>query len=384
MEFIHGSAARVNTQPYPTTAVAAGEIAAENATEQWFLRDSESNLGRIIQMNSEYEVFCSKHGTFTQSALWADVKKGWENETVVSRDENGEINGTMLVLIKKMPLLGISALYAPRGPVCDWHDRKVLQNLFSQLREVAKQHRAFMVRIDPMVDIADVQSIENLKKLGFVYHPERVGYDTVQCRENYVLDIAGKTADEIFANFKSKWRYNIRLAQRKGVTCGFYGAEKLDDFMPLMEQTAERDGFCTRDKAYFENLLQSFGGKARLCMCYLGDEAISGALCIDYAGTMSYVYGCSSNQHRDYMPNYLMQWTMIQEAVANGDEIYDFCGVPYWYDETHKNYGVYRFKQGFGGRVQTYAGEFDYDFKPFLARLARTAATLKRKVRVRK
>ena len=93
-------------------------------------------------------------------------------------------------------------------------------------------------------------------------------------------------------------------------------------------------------------------GKAKLCMCYADGVPLSGALCIEYAGTMSYVYGCSSNEMRNYMPNYLMQWTMIKKAIEDGCDIYDFCGIPYWYDTEHKNFGVYKFKQGFNGQVQ--------------------------------
>lgn len=178
-------------------------------------------------------------------------------------------------------------LYAPRGPVCDMHNKGVLERIFARLCEIAKKYNAYMLKIDPLIDERDIFAISNLKSLGFEYHPERVGYDNVQCRENYIIDIAGRDADEVFAGFKSKWRYNIRLAQRKDVVCDFYEDEKLDDFEALMKQTSARDGFDMRSKEYFRNLLKSFDGKAKLCMCYADGVALSGALCIEYAGTMS-------------------------------------------------------------------------------------------------
>lgn len=317
---------------------------------------------------NDYERFCEKsgYGSFTQSAYWADVKKNWEAECVAVKGENGAIVGEMLVLIKKIPILNTAMLYAPRGPVCNLHNKEVLSALFEQVKLIAKKHHAYSFKLDPMIDENDEEAIQNLERLGFVHHKEKVGYDNVQCRENYIIDIDGRTSDEIFDSFKPKCRYNIRLAVRKGVECHFYGQEKLDDFERLMKETAQRDGFGMRSKEYFKGILQSMGGKAKLCLCYYKGVPLSGALLINYAGTASYVYGCSSSSMRNLMPNYLMQWTMIKYAVESGCGKYDFCGVPYWYDESHPNYGVYRFKREFNGYVKTYAGEFDYTFRRVL------------------
>lgn len=329
-------------------------------------------------METELESYCGEYGTFTQSALWAQVKDSWQAEYLVSKDEHGEIRGSMLILIKRLPF-GKAFFYAPRGPICDIRDTAAVSDLLGQAVRLAAEYRAFMLKIDPLITADDKDAISKLKALGFTYHPERVGYENIQCRENYILDLKGKREEEIFDNFKPKWRYNIRLAVRKGVKCGIYREEKLDDFMRLMKETAERDGFQYRERAYFERVLQAFGDKAMLCMCYLGDEPLSGALCIEYGGVMSYVYGCSSSSHRNCMPNYLMQWTMIKRAIGDGCHTYDFCGIPYWNDEKHQNYGVYQFKQGFNGRVVTYAGEFDYRCQPLMCRLFDTAQRMKRK-----
>lgn len=326
---------------------------------------------------NEYEKFCESYGNFMQSSKWAEVKSNWGHEFIEVKSYDGSIIGSMLVLIKKIPIIKRTMLYVPRGPVCDMHDKEVLSEIFEQLCLIAKKYRAYTVKLDPMIDIADTESVENLKALGFIHHPERLGYQTVQCRENYMIDIKGKSSEEVFEGFKSKWRYNIRLAQRKGVICGFYGEEAVDDFVCLMKETSERDGFNMRSREYFKKILRSFPKNSGLCMCSLDGCPLSGALFINYAGTMSYVYGCSSNQYRNYMPNYLMQWTMIKLACDSECSVYDFCGIPYWYDKTHKNYGVYRFKHGFGGYIKTYAGEFDYNFSPIVAFAAEKAMCLK-------
>lgn len=328
----------------------------------------------------KYEEFCSNslYGSFTQSLDWRNVKNNWKNEYIVVKNDENEIAGVMLVLIKTIPFLNTSFMYAPRGPVCDMHDKNVLVKIFEEIKKLQKRYHSYSIRIDPLIDENDNVAIENLRSMGFVYHSEKVGYDNVQCRENYVLDIKGKAPDEIFAKFKSKWRYNIRLAERKGVVCDFYGKEKLDEFYSLMLTTARRDGFSIRSEEYFGRMLESFHGNARLCMCYLDNVPLSGALMIDYDKTTCYVYGCSSNEYRNYMPNYLMQWTMIKHAAEIENSTYDFGGIPYWYDENHRNYGVYKFKQGFNGMVKVYAGEFDFIFRKHTEHMAELAMRIKK------
>jgi len=218
------------------------------------------------------------------------------------------------------------------------------------------------LKIDPFIDEKDYKVIENLERLGFINRKEKVGYENIQCRENYIL-LLNKSEDEIFASFMSKHRYNIRLSDRKGVVCKFCGKEKLDEFYSLMKETAQRDGFTIRKKDYFERILSEFGKAAGLCLCYLDDKLLSGALYILYGERLSYVYGCSSNEYRNYMPCYKMHSELIKYAIKNNAKIYDFGGIPYFYDENHRNYGVYRFKKGFNGKVITYAGEFDYIYK---------------------
>lgn len=326
---------------------------------------------------TDFEEFCEKHGNFMQSERWAKVKQGWTAEAITVR-RGGRIAGTMLLLIKRLPVVHTSIMYAPRGPVCDGSDKEILQELLRQAGAVAKRYNACFLKMDPMIAAADTQAAEMFRSLGLRLHTDRVGYDNIQCRENYMLDLEGKTEDEVFSGFKPKWRYNIRLAERRAVTCGFYGEEKLGAFCEMMAATAKRDGFDMRSEAYFRGLLRAMEGHAGLCMTYLGDEPLSGALYIEYAGTMSYVYGCSSDRKRSCMPNYLMQWTMIRRAIKHGCRTYDFCGVPYWYDEKHRNYGVYRFKKGFGGSVKTYIGEIDMVYKPLLYRLYNIAWWLKK------
>ena len=316
------------------------------------------------EKTNEYEAFVSEHraGSFMQSLRWCGVKNSWGREAVVLRGAGGRITGAMLVLIKKVPFFGKSLLYAPRGPVCDLHDGKSIAALLEGVKLLSQKYDAYLFKMDPYIEEGDEVFIAQMRELGFAHTPHAKELTTIQSRCNYMLPIEGKSADEVFQAFHSKWRYNIRLAQRRGVECRACGIEALDDFYPLMVETGKRDGFLIRPKEYFAKMLDALGEHCRLYLCYHEGVPLSGAVATQFAGKTCYVYGASSNEHRNLMPNYLMQWTMIQWAIENGCFVYDFQGIPYYFDETHPNYGVYRFKRGFNGQVVVLAGEFDYVF----------------------
>ena len=204
---------------------------------------------------------------------------------------------------------------------------------------------------------------------------------------DYKLNIADRTADELFANFHSKTRYNVRVAMKHNVEAKLGTTADLDDFDRLMKKTGERDGFSTRNKPYFERFMNALGDHARLYMCYYNgktvtiEDAIDRAIYVSYAGKACYVYGASDNEHRNVMPNYLMQWEMIQQAKNEGCYIYDFQGVSGNIEEGDAQYGLYRFKKGFNGELAEYAGEFSYVFKPFVDRMINTAQNLRKLIK---
>lgn len=313
----------------------------------------------------EYEDFTSNHknGCFMQSINWAKVKNNWNYEAVCVRDENGELKGTALILIKTLPIVGCSFFYCPHGPVCDYSDKNTLSEIFSAIKELSAKYKAYQLKVDPCITESDYAAINTYRSLGFTYRENAPELTTIQARNNYMLSLDGKTKEEVFAAFHKKWRYNIRVAERHGVVCRTCGKEALDDFYRLMVETGKRDGFSIRSKEYFAKMLDSLEGSSMLYMCYHEGKALSGALCVRYAGKSCYVYGASTAENRKLMPNYLMQWTMICDAIDSGCVIHDFQGIPFYKDESHPNYGVYRFKSGFNGGVVTYAGEFDLSYK---------------------
>lgn len=335
------------------------------------------------QQYGEYDVFVNSHpqGGFTQCSQWRQVKNNWDWEAVVSRDETGAIQGAVGVLIQKVPYVGTSFLYAPRGPVCDLHNRAVLADLKTGLDVLAKKHNAHTFKMDPDVLVEDTEFLAIAQEMGFqrFYGPE--GFETIQARFNYRLYLNGRSNEEMLANMTQKTRYNVRLAMKKGVEIRVVGQEYLDDFVRIMQTTGERDGFNVRSKEYFARMLDALGEHVRLYMAFYQDQPISGAITTNFAKKVCYVYGASDNVFREVMPNYLIQWEMIQWAIETGADVYDFQGVSGDLTEGSPMYGLYRFKKGFNGQLDELPGEFDFVYQPLKAKMVDQAMALNGKLR---
>lgn len=313
---------------------------------------------------SEYESFISAHpkGHFMQSHMWAAQKPNWKWEALAVRNAQGAITATLAVLIRKVPGMPFTLMYGCRGPVCDPDDRAALEELISGARALAKKHRSYVLKLDPDIPSSNTAFSDMLVELGFQPQSSGKNFEGFQPRYVFRLDIQDKSEDEVFALFHSKTRYNIRLAQRKGVTVRLCGREAVGEFSSLMLETGVRDGFVTRGKGYFEAMLDNLGEHARLYMAYSGQTPVAGTLAIWFGDKVWYLYGASSNEHRNLMPNYLLQWSMICWAIEKKCRVYDFRGVSGDLSEDNPLYGLYRFKKGFNGEFTEFAGEFDLIF----------------------
>ena len=314
-----------------------------------------------------YKEFLKKHErcNFQQSLEWGDVKVSWKKEVVLSEDENGNIVGSICVWIRKIPVFG-NLMYSARGPICDIHDEKVLKDLTDGLNELAKKYKAFVLRCEPDILKTDNEYREIVKSLGYKIKDDSKDFkDEIQPRFVFRLDIKDKTEDEIFEAFHSKTRYNVRLATKKGVEIKEGTREDLKVFHKIMVETGERDDFIIRPLSYFEKMYDCLGKEhMKLLLAYHEGEAIAGIIPIMYGNKVWYLYGASSNKHRNLMPNYLLQWTMIKEAIERKADVYDFRGVSGVVDETHPQYGLYRFKKGFNAEFTEFIGEVYIEYKP--------------------
>ena len=258
----------------------------------------------------------------------------------------------MSLLIRKIPYFKSTLMYAPRGPVCDENDAETFGKLIECADNLAKKYKSFMFKMDPDILSSNEEFKKMAKNNGFkIAGKIKDATKLIQPRFVSRLDIKGKTEEEVFNNFHSKTRYNVRLAGRKGVTIREGTREDIKAFKEIMDVTGERDGFYIRSTEYFEKIFNNmYPNHVKLMFAEYEGEPISCVMNILYGNKHWYLYGGSLNKYRNLMPNYLLQWEMIKMAIKDGCDIYDFRGNCAT-DMTHYNEGLYRFKKGFGAEM---------------------------------
>jgi lipid II:glycine glycyltransferase (peptidoglycan interpeptide bridge formation enzyme) len=277
------------------------------------------------------------------------------------------------LLLRRLPL-GLTIGYIPKGPVLDWHDVAARQAIFTLIHLKAKKHRAIFLKIEPDLweSTESETATEFLTKIGF-----RSG-DTVQPRATAIIDIRG-SEDDILATMKQKARYNIRLARKKGVSVRQGNINDIADFHRLSQVTSGRDGFGIHNLDYYQTAHRLFSpDQCALLIAEFEGEPLAGLMVFRQGDTAYYFYGASSNEKRNLMPTYLIQWEAIRWAKVHGCTSYDLWGIPdatpdvleAEFEHRHDGlWGVYRFKRGFGGEIKRTVGAYDYIYQPKLYRL---------------
>jgi peptidoglycan pentaglycine glycine transferase (the first glycine) len=310
-------------------------------------------------------------GHVLQSWEWGKVKEvtGWVPIRIVVEDA-GEIVAAVSLLKRQLPAGLGSIFYSPRGPVIDMKNTEAWDILTKAVAEEGKKHKTVFWKVDPDIDKDFPEAeewIDALRKAGFKNASKGEGFEGVQPRYVFRMDIS-KDIDTLLAECHQKTRYNIRLATKKGVTITREaGKECLPEFYKILTTTASRDKFLIRPYSYFESFYDNLqpAGQAELFMAYHEGEAIAGTLAFRLGDKAWYIYGASSNKKRNLMPNYLIQWTMIEWAKEHGCTMYDFRGVPGDVGQDHPLYGLVKFKRGFGGKYTEFIGEYDLVYRGF-------------------
>lgn len=296
----------------------------------------------------------SEYARPMQDTNWSKIKSNWTHDFVYL-EENKQIIAAMSVIgIKNTN--GKHFLYAPRGPVCDFKDTKLVEALIKEAEPLREKYDAFLLRMDPELNF-DEKLVYDYRKMGYDFRS--VGIDThafTQPRYNMIIDLSSQDEDEIFESFSSKGRYNIRKSIRAGIkTICKTDEESLDIFYELTKIMAERQGIGHRPKDYYERLIKYLDGK--IFLSYFEDNPLSASLLIPYGNKVYYLYAASSNEMRNKMPNYNMIWEEIKWCLENGYEYLDLGGT----FSLDTNDGLYRFKQSFcyPDKYSNFIGELD-------------------------
>ncbi len=307
-----------------------------------------------------------------QTKEWAALREaqGWRVHWV---DE-------ILVLEKPLPL-GLSFLYAPE---VDFYQIDFQKNL-SKIKEIAKNSHSIFLRLDFLnkIDAIYGQKITSiLKNFHFIK-----AFEEIQPEFRQIIDIA-RSEDQILARMKPKGRYNIRVAQKHNVVVQKNDppAGGIDDFYEIFRETAQRDGFETRPKKYFEDLMKILGEAdlADILVARYNGKVIAAGIFTYYDETASYLYGASASENREVMAPYLLHWEAIKEAKKQGCKIYDLLAISPFDDMRNeklasKYRGITRFKEQFGGQKIHLVGSWDLVLKPVWYRIFKMVEKFRRR-----
>ncbi|GIK38192.1 MAG: methicillin resistance protein [Chloroflexota bacterium] len=328
-----------------------------------------------------------------QSWEWGEFKSrwGWEARRLLWSHGDRPVAAAQ-VLRRPISRTPWSFLYVAKGPAMDYTDVSLAHQILADLESHARQNRALFIKIDPDAPChyGEPQPGQPLEPPGRVMldllarRGWRFSLEQIQFRNTVIINLAPEP-EVLLEAMKSKWRYNIRLAERKGVTIRSGGLADIVPFYRMYAETAARDGFLIRAAAYYQDVWQQFlqAGRAEMLLASVEGEVVAGLILFFLGRTAWYMYGASTGQRREAMPNHLLQWAAICRARERGCLSYDMWGAPDAFDETDRMNGVYRFKSGFGGQVMQGLGAFDYPvnralYWAFSAALPRLRAWMRR------
>jgi lipid II:glycine glycyltransferase (peptidoglycan interpeptide bridge formation enzyme) len=321
------------------------------------------------QDDAEWDAFVDSHphGSLLQKTDWARLKNqfGWKSHRVWLR-RDGKLAAGAQVLVRSAALGLLRVAYIPHGPLVDWEDEEQVSVLINQIDFAAYEHRAGLLKMEPLIwqqdnTAADWEGL--CQKQGCITNT-----DTIQPPQTLVIDLK-PSLEEILAAMKQKTRYNIRLASKKGISVRKGAAEDMSVFNHLIQLTSERNEFGVHEPNYYQTAYDLFAPEdVALWMAEFEGRPLSAVMVFKSGNRAAYLYGASSNEERQRMPTYAVQWAAIQWAKEAGCTEYDLWGVPDYpkealeakFKERHDGlWGVYRFKRGFGGELKRTVGAAD-------------------------
>ena len=434
-----------------------------------FKEIDEKTLNEFNDKNAKGHIF--------QTSYWAHVKSSWTAKYIGGYDDKNNLVLACMLILRKIPYTGKYMGYSPRGFVCDYSNEKLIREFTDFIKSYGKKNKAAFITFDPDIHLKEdekpldfgVKVRDFLVSTGYV-NKEAKNFENIQPNFVFRLNI-DKTLEmedrkkALFDAFTSKTRYNIKVAEERGLSVDVFDKdnitdEVLDKFYELMSTTGKRDNFITRQRDYFKNMvddmypycriymvkysyekdasrineklqsqqkniekfkkrkanaeaslanetnedkieklnkkisdaeagineserqIKGFEGRLKEIEPYKGQEVyVSGSVYLYYSGKGWYLYGASDNILRDTMPNFLMQWKMIQDTIDLDCYMYDFRGVSGDLNPENPLYGLYKFKKGFNGNFVEFIGQFDVVIDGFIYGMFKTVFPQFKKIR---
>ncbi len=316
----------------------------------------------------------SPHAHLLQTGEWGELKSafGWEAVRIVA----GEVGAQ--ILFRRLPL-GFTLAYMPKGPATSRQSSIISRqsDFWAEVDKVCRDRRAIFLKVEPdawETMECDDRSRRIAKSGDFAFHASP---HNIQPPRTIIVSLKG-SEEEILAQMKQKCRYNVRLSEKKGVTVRAWN--DIPGFHEMLLVTGERDIFGVHSLEYYRRAYDLFheAGMVELLVAEHEGRPLAALMVFARGKRAWYVYGASTDEERNRMPTYLLQWEAMRWAKARGCEEYDLWGVPDGDEETLETqfsarsdglWGVYRFKRGFGGEVRRAAGAQDRVYNLPLYRL---------------
>ncbi|HEX9331253.1 MAG TPA: peptidoglycan bridge formation glycyltransferase FemA/FemB family protein [Anaerolineales bacterium] len=297
-----------------------------------------------------------------QTGEWGELKSAFEWEAVrIIKDNAGA-----QILFRKLPM-GFTIGYIPKLVFSE--QLSVIGNSFWQeVDSICKGHHAILLKLEPdSWESGNFSQIRNYPLLIASRH-------NIQPPRTIIVDIKD-SEDEILARMKQKTRYNIRLAEKKDITVRAW--DDIESFHKMMLLTGNRDGFGVHSLEYYQRAYELLHPKqmGELLVAEYDGKQLAALFVARNGNRAYYLYGASTDEERNRMPTYLLQWEVMKWAKVLGCEEYDFWGVPDEDEQTLESnfekrqdglWGVYRFKRGFGGQLKRAAQAMDRVYQPLL------------------
>ncbi len=312
-----------------------------------------------VEHKTDWNLYIMEHaprsGAFLQSWEWGEAKKqiGLSVDRVSGNEAKCQVISMPLPLNKQYGYIG-------RGPIGVSHEAE--RDMVTLLKQDRDQD--LFLRVDASRPV--------------------VGKPTGEVQPAHTLITHLKDSDEeLLAAMHSKTRYNIRLAERKGVEIILDASnEGFDAFMELTRATYKRHGIKAHPREHYEAIMDHLDGNNDAPMAFMaiakhGDDVLAANMMIDWNGTRTYLHGASSDVKKNLMAPYLLHWKLLQHAKHKGLHAYDWWGIAPEGVKNHPWQGVTRFKKGFGGEVVQMPSTVDVVVNPFWYGLYKLAKRFK-------
>ncbi len=315
---------------------------------------------------------------FKQLYEWGEILRYEGTRTVhLGAERDGELCGSLAIHIRKVPRSGLTFLSGSRGPLVDFRDSEALACLVDGARDVARQHRAIFLRVDPEVGDEAQGARMALARAGFQHLDGKRWSDLSDPRIVMGLDLR-TPEEELFKGLRETHRRHIRGIAKKGIAIRLAASE--DDvarFRDIMAEVGGRRGFPVRGMAYYASLWRDFlrPGRGALFLAERWCDLLAGLLTIAVGRKAWLLYTGLRSTARAFHPNEAVWWAALQWAKRHGVELFNFggSGTDWPPNPDSPGYPVYSFKRGFGAEAVYLTGYYDLVFQRGLYRAFRLA-----------